>query len=209
MSLQVIPVTPIVGMLGEGRYVPLIIVRPAKSPGIPLLRIMYIGGHEKPKERYNQAREWSLQVFKEWSADGSICVDAMQLGMSLGQYKTFDKFFNSHTTDLANFNTENFAWRNEDAPRAPIGNLQAVVPVDPLQYAIDAYPAYWRPLPDNWNAIDTYRIDSLFPLNDSRLTHARKKLLVPGVRTGGKSMRKDIKEAYETVGQWLKDNPDE
>lgn len=80
---------------------------------------------------------------------------------------------------------------------------------DPLAYAAAAFPAYWRELPANWKAIDTYRIDALFPLNDTRLTHARKKLLVCGTRTGGKSVRKDVAEAYATLKQWLEDNPED
>lgn len=72
------------------------------------------------------------------------------------------------------------------------------------------YPKYWRPLPPGWNAIDTYRIGELFPIQDNsgRLLHARKKLLVPGIRTGGKSMYTDIKEARDTLSAWLEDNPE-
>lgn len=72
------------------------------------------------------------------------------------------------------------------------------------------YPAYWRTLNPDWLAIDTYRINEMFPVNDDsgRILHARKKLLVPGVRTGGKSMRKDIAEAVATLQQWLDANPE-
>ena len=73
----------------------------------------------------------------------------------------------------------------------------------------EKYPAYWKPLPQHWQAIDTYRIDDLFPLASSRLYHARKKLLVPGCRTGGKSVYDDIKEAHATLGAWLADNKPE
>lgn len=82
-------------------------------------------------------------------------------------------------------------------------------PEDPLADQAAQFPAYWKPLPKHWAAIDTYRVDILFPLNDSRLTHARKKLLVCGTRTGGKSIRKDIAEAYATLGQWLAENPED
>ncbi|TKW65240.1 MAG: hypothetical protein DI616_16070 [Paracoccus denitrificans] len=84
-----------------------------------------------------------------------------------------------------------------------------IEPKDPLADQAEQFPAYWKPLPKHWAAIDTYRVDILFPLNDSRLTHARKKLLVCGTRTGGKSIRKDIAEAYATLGQWLKENPED
>lgn len=81
---------------------------------------------------------------------------------------------------------------------------------DPQVDMPDRYPAYWRTLPANWQALDTYRINQLFPLKDDsgRLVHARKKLLVPGTRTGGKSFYHDIKEAHATLGQWLEENKD-
>lgn len=74
----------------------------------------------------------------------------------------------------------------------------------------EKYPAYWRTLDPNWIAVDTYRINEMFPVDDAsgRILHARKKLLVPGVRTGGKSMRKDIAEAVATLKQWLDANPE-
>ncbi|MBO6276506.1 MAG: hypothetical protein J6N20_03575 [Pseudomonas sp.] len=70
------------------------------------------------------------------------------------------------------------------------------------------FPAYWRRLPVHWKAMDTYRVDQLFPLDSSRLYHARKKLLVPGIRTGGKTAYHDIKEAYRTLGAWLAEQPE-
>jgi hypothetical protein len=70
------------------------------------------------------------------------------------------------------------------------------------------YPAYWKVLPAHWAAIDTYRIDDLFPLPSSRLYHTRKKLLVPGCRTGGKTVYQDLKEAHRTLGAWLAEQPE-
>lgn len=71
------------------------------------------------------------------------------------------------------------------------------------------FPKYWKSLPKHWAAIDTYRVNELFPIigdDSGRLLHARKKLLVPGVRTGGKSLFTDVSEAYATLGAWLADN---
>jgi hypothetical protein len=70
------------------------------------------------------------------------------------------------------------------------------------------FPAYWKPLPEHWRAIDTYRVDDLFPLPSSRLYHTRKKLLVPGCRTGGKTVYQDLKEAHRTLGAWLAEQPE-
>lgn len=87
-------------------------------------------------------------------------------------------------------------------------NQNIGLPSDLLRAA--QWPAYWKFIPAGWSAIDTYRIGALFPVEDpsGRIIHARKKLLVPGVRTGGKSMFKDIKEARDTLTQWLEDNPE-
>lgn len=73
------------------------------------------------------------------------------------------------------------------------------------------YPKYWKLLPKEWAAIDTYRINILFPVNDpsGMLLHARKKLLLPGMRSGEKSMRKDVLEARDTLSRWLEENPED
>lgn len=72
------------------------------------------------------------------------------------------------------------------------------------------FRAYWKELPEHWVAIDTYRVNRLFPVEDhsGQLLHARKKLLVPGCRTGGKSVYQDIKEAHRTLGSWLAEHPE-
>lgn len=89
------------------------------------------------------------------------------------------------------------------------GGVSVAAEEDPMADEAKRFPAYWRKLPDNWEFIDYYRIAELFPRNDTRLDHALKKLLVCGVRTGGKSVRKDVAEAYATLGQWLKEHLDE
>lgn len=83
---------------------------------------------------------------------------------------------------------------------------------DPAKADAERFPAYWKPIPSNWQYIDTYRIGHLFPIHadpSGRLMHARKKLLVPGVRTGGKSLYKDVHEAMVTLQAWLRDNPED
>ena len=72
------------------------------------------------------------------------------------------------------------------------------------------YPKYYKALPEGWTVVDTYAVNILFPLDDPSgcLLHARKKLLVPGVRSGGKSMRKDVQEARDTLNRWLELNPE-
>lgn len=72
------------------------------------------------------------------------------------------------------------------------------------------FPAYWKKLPEHWTAIDTYRVNRLFPVDDpsGQILHSRKKLLVPGCRTGGKTVYQDIKEAHRTLGAWLAEHPE-
>lgn len=63
------------------------------------------------------------------------------------------------------------------------------------------YPAYWREIPAGWRFIDTYRINQLFPVDDASgaVLHSRKKLILAGVRTGGKSLEQDLREAVSTL----------
>lgn len=72
------------------------------------------------------------------------------------------------------------------------------------------YPKYYKAVPKGWEFLDTYAVNILFPVDDPSgcILHARKKLLVPGVRSGGKSMRKDITEARDTLNRWLELNPE-
>jgi len=72
---------------------------------------------------------------------------------------------------------------------------------------------YQRMIPRNWKYLDVYRINMLFPLGDidpsGALDHARKKLMAPGQRSGGKSLWQDVKEARDTLNRWLEDNAGE
>lgn len=81
---------------------------------------------------------------------------------------------------------------------------------DPCLPMAQLYPKYYKPIPEQWDYIDTYRVNVIFPVDDESgcILHARKKLLVPGTRTGGKSMRADIKEARDTLNRWLDENPE-
>lgn len=74
----------------------------------------------------------------------------------------------------------------------------------------DKYPKYYKAIPKGWDSMDTYAVNKLFPVDDpsGAILHARKKLLIPGSRTGGKSMRKDITEARDALNRWLELNPE-
>lgn len=71
----------------------------------------------------------------------------------------------------------------------------------------EKYPKYFKDV-SNLDEVDTYEINRLFPIDTKddptgAVLHARKKLLVPGCRTGGKTFRDDIKEARDTLTRWL------
>lgn len=53
--------------------------------------------------------------------------------------------------------------------------------------------------------IDVYRVCDLFGVNDPSgcTQHAIKKLLLPGGRGGGKSVRQDLQEAVDTMQRRL------
>ena len=52
------------------------------------------------------------------------------------------------------------------------------------------------------DAVDVYRVLSLFSVADPCLQHAVKKLLVAGGRGGGKDISRDIQEAIDTLARW-------
>lgn len=66
------------------------------------------------------------------------------------------------------------------------------------------YPKYYKPV-GTLTEVDVYAVHKLFDLQDASgaLHHASKKLLLSGVRTGGKSSYKDIEEARDTLTRWL------
>lgn len=71
------------------------------------------------------------------------------------------------------------------------------------------YPKYYKAIPEGVTEIDTYLVNQLFPVTDDTgcILHARKKLLVPGTRTGGKTFYDDVREARDTLTRWLDLHP--
>ena len=71
----------------------------------------------------------------------------------------------------------------------------------------DKYPKYYKKT-NGVEAIDVYAVHQLFNIQDPSgcIQHASKKLLLSGVRTGGKSAYDDVKEARDTLTRWLEIN---
>ena len=71
------------------------------------------------------------------------------------------------------------------------------------------YPKYYKSVGD-MTEVDVYAVHKLFDIQDpsGAIHHASKKLLLSGVRTGGKSQFKDIREARDTLTRWLQLNDD-
>ena len=66
----------------------------------------------------------------------------------------------------------------------------------------DEYNAYFKDV-SHLNKIDHYRVCDLFEVTDHAIGHAIKKLLLCGVRTGGKDAVKEITEARDTLTRKL------
>ena len=88
------------------------------------------------------------------------------------------------------------------------GNLQEMPDTCVKASLSEKYPKYYKPV-GHLEEIDVYAVHQLFGIDDSSgaLQHASKKLLLSGVRTGGKSFYKDIQEARDTLTRWLELNP--
>lgn len=71
----------------------------------------------------------------------------------------------------------------------------------------DKYPEYYKDVSDI-ESMDVYEVHNRFNIDDPSgcIQHASKKLLLSGVRTGGKGKYKDIKEARDTLTRWLEIN---
>lgn len=74
----------------------------------------------------------------------------------------------------------------------------------PFKRLGELYPKYFKDV-SNLTEVDVYEIHELFQVQDysGAIHHASKKLLLSGVRTGGKSKYQDIKEARDTLNRWL------
>lgn len=72
------------------------------------------------------------------------------------------------------------------------------------------YPKYYKPVGE-LTEVDVYAVHKLFDIHDPSgcIHHSSKKLLLSGVRTGGKSAYHDIKEARDTLTRWLQLNHNE
>lgn len=77
----------------------------------------------------------------------------------------------------------------------------------PAESLSQRYPKYYKPVGD-LTEVDVYAVHQLFSLNDVSgcIHHASKKLLLSGVRTGGKTKQQDIREARDTLNRWLELN---
>lgn len=66
------------------------------------------------------------------------------------------------------------------------------------------YPKYYKSV-KGLDEIDVYTVHQLFNIQDPSgcIQHASKKLLLSGVRTGGKSVIEDITEARDTLTRYL------
>ena len=69
------------------------------------------------------------------------------------------------------------------------------------------YPKYYKDVSDV-EELDVYHVHQIFNIQDpsGAIQHASKKLLLSGVRTGGKSFYDDVREARDTLNRWLQIN---
>jgi hypothetical protein len=65
-----------------------------------------------------------------------------------------------------------------------------------------SYEKYFKDV-SGYDVIDVYRAHRIFGLTDEVLCHASKKLLLSGVRTGGKTLEQDVREARDSLDRWL------
>lgn len=89
-------------------------------------------------------------------------------------------------------------------------DVKGTAPPQPLKLAqalSQLYPKYYKDV-RGFDEMDVYAVHYVFRMDDPAgcLHHASKKLLLSGVRTGGKSKFDDIREARDTLNRWLELN---
>lgn len=89
-------------------------------------------------------------------------------------------------------------------PTCHEATLRFLLPETSNKSMSQRYPKYYKDVTD-LKEVDVYMVHQLFGLEDpsGALQHASKKILLPGVRTGGKSRYDDIREARDTLTRWL------
>ena len=90
---------------------------------------------------------------------------------------------------------------------SPIHKPKSTVTQDNTIAMSTLYPKYYKFVGD-LTEVDVYQVHKLFNIQDpsGAIQHASKKLLLSGVRTGGKSQFDDIREARDTLNRWLEMN---
>ena len=89
-----------------------------------------------------------------------------------------------------------------------VSAVAETVLANPTSTMAAKYPKYYKAIGE-LKEVDVYAVHRLFDIQDpsGAIQHASKKLLLSGVRTGGKSIQKDIQEARDTLTRWLELNP--
>lgn len=137
-------------------------------------------GYWYPKKPYVQHMKSSV-----WSVDYSI---------------SFDCLYEMSGFELEGCTTEK--WRDSLTAGSSVAT-EDPKPADELTQA-QKYPKYFKDI-RGLDSIDVYGVHKLFDVVDpsGAIQHASKKLLLSGVRTGGKSKYDDIREARDTLNRWL------
>jgi hypothetical protein len=73
-------------------------------------------------------------------------------------------------------------------------------PIKEIRQSERKHGHYFKNCP--YDAVDVYRVLSMFGVTDQALGHAIKKLLVAGGRGAGKDIKQDIQEAIDTLSRW-------
>lgn len=94
-----------------------------------------------------------------------------------------------------------------NTPQVPFKEFRAKVPELSTVSLATKYPKYYKST-QGMTEVDVYAVLKIFDIQDpsGAIHHAAKKLLLSGVRTGGKTKQQDITEARDTLNRWLELN---
>lgn len=107
-------------------------------------------------------------------------------------------------TVITQYSSEDFCTGCAEALKVTV-----IQPPSHVPSMAELYPKYYKDF-SGVDEADVYLVHDRFNLQDPSgcIHHASKKLLLSGVRTGGKSKFDDIREARDTLNRWLEINKD-
>ena len=160
----------------------------------------------------NEDKKWIVENVTEWNGTHKYVARSSNTNLFWSDRIIYGNSLNKDQWQAARneledpFSSpeEDEAWKAAEERMDIIGHNGATGEHYQPRSLEDRYPQYYKSV-RHLEFVDVYQVHHLFAIEDwsGCIQHASKKLLLSGVRTGGKTKRQDIEEARDTLTRWL------